>query len=120
MLGGAGLTDGWFHHTSLGWGLTLSLCLFGKLSLLYHSYIVRGHMAIDKSRDKNKTHRDNYADYVHIWSELKTDFSRLTLNTNLKLVYRLKQHKITLNLNSCSCLQEVNHCSFSGFRSAEG
>lgn len=51
VLGGAGLADGWFHHTPLGWGLSLSLHLFGKLSLLYHSYIVRGHTAIDKSRD---------------------------------------------------------------------
>lgn len=95
-MGGAGLADGWFHHTSLGWGLTLSLCLFGKLCLLYHSYIVRGHMAIDKSRDKNKTHRDNYADYVHIWSELKIVFYSNTIQISVPV--KTTQTTTTLNL----------------------
>lgn len=49
VLGGAGLADGWFHHTLLGRGL--SFHFFGKLSLLYHGYIIRGNRAIDKSRD---------------------------------------------------------------------
>lgn len=51
VLGGTGLADSWFQHTSPGWGLSLTLSFFGEFCLPYHSFIIRGSTAIDKSRD---------------------------------------------------------------------
>lgn len=51
VLGGPGLANSWFHHSPLGWGLSLSVHFFGKLRLPYHSYIIRGNIDINISRD---------------------------------------------------------------------
>lgn len=66
VLGGAVLADGWFHQTPLGWGLSLSLHFFGELSRLYHSYIIRGNRAIDKSKHNNKNRQ--MLNHVKIWT----------------------------------------------------
>lgn len=57
VLGGPGLTGCWFHHAPFGWGLSLSLHFFGKVSLPYHSYIFRRNRALDEVERCNNKHR---------------------------------------------------------------